>query len=211
MKILLLILVVLGLAMGTVWPSVAAAHGKEVSIVVDSLVPDPDQPLSRLYRVQIFFSDGDTVTGARVTLTAVRREGRQIAPMELVALNEPGLYAVQVTYARFGTWNVSLEVEAESGQGRSSFVDEVLPGSTVRGSVEDELERERQILQVFFSYNPRDTLNIVVRVLHSLSAMTWFALGGVILVASWLMPHGSRHRVLAKVARVGTPRLRQQV
>lgn len=201
MKKLVLLLVVLAVTAGVVWPSVAAAHGKEVSVVVDTLVPDPEEPLLRLYRTQVLYADGEPVTGALVTLTAVRREGGRLAPVQLVALNEPGLYAAQVAFARFGTWDVSLEVDEESGEGQSFFVDEVLPGSTVRGSAEDESERERQILQVFFSYNTRDTLNILVRIVHSLSALAWFNLGGVILVASWLVPPATRHRVLANVAR----------
>ena len=59
-----MIVVLLLLASAGVSPHVDA-HGKELAITVDSLVPDPAQPLRVLYRVTVAYAGDQVPRGGR--------------------------------------------------------------------------------------------------------------------------------------------------
>jgi len=195
----ILFLVVLGLLLLGAYTSgqAALAHGKELSIQVSSFAPDTGAPLNRLYRVRVVYAyDGDPVVGAKVWFVASRLGGGP--PMErlrLEPLNTPGLYAAEISYPLYGSWNVNLSV-AEAGEGETSFVEEVVPAGPAR----DAGEVRQKVLQLFFTFNWRDVVAIAVRVAHSAAAVVWFSLTGVILVAHWFLPPAARPPVYRRLA-----------
>ena len=180
-----------------------SAHGKEVEITVTSLVPDSAQPLTRLYRVVVLYDDGDTVEGASIELLARREEGGQeIGPINFYPLSEPGLYATEVAYDRFGTWEVTVVV-SEPGEGEASFEDAILPGSGDVATTENATSSAvPENLAVLFKFDESDFLNIVLRFVHSLAGMVWFGLIGVILVSHWFMAPEARHRALLRLRKI---------
>lgn len=171
----------------------ASAHGKELAIAVSSLVPDPDEPLTRLYRVRATYAgDGDPIEGATVTLLAEQVDGgRTVDAVELTEVRgESGLYVGEVKFTRFGRWNVVIDVEAKLGlgSGETVFEDNVRPGNlspTERAALESEGERVRR-LQIFFQFGLwPDLVNIVVRITHSMSGLAYFGAVGFALTLAW--------------------------
>lgn len=131
---LLVTIVAAGLLLTVPLGSPVVAHGKEIGITLTSLIPDPNSPLTRLYRASVVYAnDLEPVEGATVELTATREQGGSaIGPVLLMGLrDQPGLYLGEATYPRFGTWRVRLHVAASLGQGEgeSVFVDNVRPGT----------------------------------------------------------------------------------
>jgi hypothetical protein len=187
-------------ALAGFWPQIGYAHGKEVSVTVTSMIPDTDNPLNRLYRAKVLFSDLDPVEGAVMTLTAQREEGGQImGPIPFHALGEPGLYATEVTYERFGNWVVQVTASLP-GEGEASFTDAILPGQA--GSIETGAQAPSGVpetLSILFKFDALDLLNVVIRALHSLAGLAWFSLLGVILVAYWFMDPDSRDGALRRL------------
>jgi hypothetical protein len=179
------------------FPGTAQAHGKEVILTVTSLMPDPSQRFTRLYRATVYFEDGDPVEDAVMELTAQRQEdGQSIGPVDFFPLGEPGLYATEVTYDRFGDWVVTVAA-LEPGEGTAKFTDAILPGlasssepgETAEGGIPESLS-------ILFKFDWRDTLNIVFRFVHSLAGLAWFGLIGAILVAHWFMAPEAKYRTL---------------
>ena len=179
------------LVLGFVNP--AFAHGKEVEIIISSVIPDPVNPLRRLYRAKVIYSDGDDVEDAVLELFAVRDEGGQsIGPIEFFPLGEPGLYATEVEYGRFGNWVVTVSV-TEPGEGEAEFTDEIFPGQGGSDSSGDtENVRIPESLSILFKFDWLDLFNIVLRFVHSLAGLAWFGLVGIIMVASWFMSPDTR-------------------
>ena len=199
-----LFLLVLGLLLLGAYTNdqAALAHGKELRIRVSSFVPDTGEPLNRLYRVEVVYAyDEDPVVGAKVSFVASRLGGGPpMGPLRLEPLNEPGLYVAEIDYPLYGSWNVTLSV-AGAGEGETSFVEEVVPAGPARDA--DEVRREA--LQLFFSFDWRDVAAIAVRVAHSLAAVVWFSLTGVILVAHWFLPPAARPAVYRRLAGIFLP------
>jgi uncharacterized membrane protein len=181
-------------------PGIATAHGKEVSIAVASLTPDPDEPLHRLYRARVTYSsDDDPVVGAAVTLTA-RRAGEQVAlpALRLTEIGDaPGLYVGEVVFERFGAWEVELEVRAVLGQGEGSvtFEDDIRPESlnpAEEAARQAEAERVARLQLLFrFDWWP-DVFTIAARVLHALAGLAYFMLTGLVFGLAWFgIPSGA--------------------
>ena len=85
----------------------ASAHGKEIDITVTPLIPNPDRPLLRLYRVQaVYLNDREPVEDATVTMTASREDGIAAFPrLELTEVDDgTGLYVGEAVFSRFGVW-----------------------------------------------------------------------------------------------------------
>lgn len=190
----------LGLLLGSLSPGIALAHGKDITIEVSALTPDPQQPRTRLYRAFLFFtSDRDPVERAVIHLTARRQGGEVLPPVRLEPLNLPGFYAAQVSFPRFGTWEVKLEVK-EPGEGEVSFAQEVLPAALPRGTGGAEEESGQSIFTLSLSFDWRDVVNLVMRWVHSLAAVGWFGLSGLIVAAFGLLQGGSRARFLGRLS-----------
>lgn len=190
-----------------VFPSQTSAHGKEVEIIVTSLIPDSSQPLIRLYRAEVYYSDGDLVEDAEMVLTAVREEGGdEIGPIVFIPLDEAGVYVTEVTYDRFGNWVVTVSV-TEPGEGDASFTEPILPGQTAATSSGEETGSSGipANLSVLFKFDWLDFFNIILRIVHSLAGLAWSSLIAVILVAFWFMPSDSRQHALNKLGTVFTP------
>ena len=171
----------------------ASAHGKELTITVSSLVPDPAEPLTRLYRVRATYAgDGDPIDGATVTLLAEQVDGgRTVDAVELTEVKgESGLYVGEVKFTRFGRWNVVINVKAMLGlgSGETVFEDNVRPGNlspAEEAALESEGERVRR-LQIFFQFGLwPDLVNIIVRITHSFSGLAYFGTVGFALTLAW--------------------------
>lgn len=200
--LLLLAALLLQLAFPSNW--VAWAHGKELSIKVSSFTSDPNNPLVRLFRAQVeYASDLEPVTGAQVWLTADRRGGGPaVEPVPLEPLNEPGIYAGEVVFPLYGSWNVILTVKgSREGTGESGFVESVVPA----GPQVDNDEVREKVLQLFFNFNWRDVAAIMVRIIHSLASMVWFGLTAVILVAHWFVSAANRPPIFARLSIIFAP------
>ncbi len=209
-----------GLVLSLLWvatsagaPPTAEAHGKELDISVMSLIPDPERPLTRLYRVHVAYAgDRDPIQGATVLLSAVRQEGGPgVESVRLTPLKDaPGLYVGEVAYPRFGAWSVQLEVSAAlaQGAGQTEFVDSVRPralSDADEAALKAEGERVFR-LQLFFRFGwwP-DLVNIVVRVIHSLSAVAYFGVTGGVLFLAWFGSTRLRPNVLRRATRYFLP------
>lgn len=192
-KIVLLstIMTLFFLVLGLVSP--AFAHGKEVEIIISSVIPDLGNPLRRLYRAEVIYTDGDAVEEAVMELFAVRDEGGQgVGPIEFYPLGEPGLYATEVEYERFGNWVITVSV-TEPGEGEAEFTDEIFPGQAGSNSSEEtDNVGIPESLSILFEFDWEDFINIVLRFVHSLAGLAWFSLVGIIIVAYWFMSPGSR-------------------
>lgn len=176
-------------------PTTALAHGREVAVVVTSLAPDKDNPLTKLYRVTARFDDGDPVTGAQVQLLAKRTQGDlSVGPVALVPFNEPGVYAGELTYPRFGAWAVTVTVRGDVGEGSTAFDEELLPGSGAEPNAQPGEEAVRQ-LQVTFRFGVQDLAHIAVRIMHSVAATAYIAFTGAVLLAIWFRASDTRPEV----------------
>lgn len=185
----------------------ASAHGKELTITVASFTPDPSDPLTRLYRVQVTYAgDGDPVDDASVVLTAGQTaSGRSIEEVELTEVNgETGLYVGELTFTRFGLWEVLVDVKANFGVGEAEtvFDENVSPGNLTdaeQAALEFEGERVRR-LQVFFKFGIwPDLVNILVRITHSLSGLAYFGAVGLSLTMAWFGIPTRMSRVWSRV------------
>lgn len=171
----------------------ASGHGKQVNVSVTSLIPDPDQPLLRLYRARVTYAvDGDPVVGAMVVLTARRADGTTAFPAAILTEvgRENGLYVGEVVFERFGAWEMHLTVQAVLAQGEGSvtFTDDIRPESVnpaEEAARRAEGERVAR-LQVLFRFDwwP-DIVTIAMRILHSLAALAYFLVTGLALVLAW--------------------------
>jgi len=171
----------------------AAAHGKQTTISVTSLTPDPDQPLQRLYRARVTFAgDGDPVMGATVVLTALRADGASGFPPQVLTeiAGGDGLYVGEVIFERFGAWEMHLAVQAELGQGEGSatFTDDVRPESLSpdqEAARREESERVARLQLSFrFDWWP-DVVTIAMRIGHSLAGLAYFLVTGLALGLAW--------------------------
>ena len=173
--------------------SPAAAHGKELDITVDSLVPDPDRPLRLLYRATIVYAgDRDPVEDASVVLTA--RRGQDETPLSSLSLTEvagsEGVYVGEVVFDRFGDWDLHLDVQAELGLGEGSvdFIDEVRPepaDPALDAARRAEAERVASLQLLFgFEWWP-DVVTVATRVVHSVAGLAYFVVTGLVLVLAW--------------------------
>lgn len=176
------------------------AHGKEVRISVTSLMPDPDQPLRRLYRAEVSFEDGDPVEEANLALRAVREEGGStVGPVPMAPLGEPGIYVAEVVYDRFGVWTVRVSV-THPGEGEAEFRDEILPRPQASDS-DSPPAPVPEDLAILFRFDLGDVVNIVMRFVHSLAGAAWFGLVGAVLVGQWFLDPSARVRLWARLQR----------
>ena len=180
------------------WQTVAAqpasAHGKDLDIAVTPLIPDPGQPLLRLYRVHVVYAnDLEPVEGATVVLTARREDGTSAFPaLELTEVdNGDGLYVGEAVFARFGVWEMQLSVQAAVGQGEGSvtFTDDIRPGALgpdQEAALRAEAERVIKLQLSFgFGWWP-DVVNIAMRILHSMAGLAYFVVTGLAFSLAWL-------------------------
>ena len=185
--------ILLGLAILLLWllhgASATQAHGKELTLNVASFAPDDARPLIRLFRAHILYADDlDPVSDAKVLLAASREGGGPLVDDSfLLPLNEPGLYAVEVDFPLFGSWNMTLKV-TEKGEGEVSFTEELTPSAPDR----DISEARRQVLSLFFSFDWGDAAAIFVRIIHALASGVWFVFTAFILASLWLLSPPSR-------------------
>jgi len=185
------------------------AHGKELEITVDSLVPDPDQPLRVLYRVTVRFAgDQDPVDDASVILTA-RSVGEDTAqpPLPLTQVeSSEGVYVGEVVFERFGDQDMHLDVQATLGLGAGSvdFVDEIRPepvDAALDAARRAEAERVASLQLLFgFEWWP-DAVTVGLRAIHSLAGLAYFIVTGLVLVFAWLGVPARRPSLLQRLAR----------
>ena len=187
----------------------AAAHGKDLDISVSRLTPNPDRPLVRLYTAMVRYAgDGDPLTGATVTMSAIRQEGGEtIAAVVLTGLQAtPGLYVAQLTYQHFGTFDIVLRVSAALGEGDGEvvFSDRLRPANLTdaqQAALEAEAQRVLRLQAQFgFGWWP-DVTNIIGRTVHSLAGVTFFAATGLITVAAWGGAGDPSHGLLRRLHR----------
>lgn len=191
----------------------ASAHGKELDIAVAPLIPDPDQPLLRLYRVHaVYLNDREPVEGAKVVLKAQHEDGTAaLAPLELTEEdNAEGVYIGEAVFPRFGVWHVEMSVEAafSQGEGSVSFTDDIRPGALTPGE-EAALQREAERvinLQLSFGFDwwP-DVVNIVVRIVHSMAGLSYFLVTGLAFGLAWFGTTFSRQGLPRLLGRVFLP------
>lgn len=180
------------------WQAVAAqpasAHGKELDIAVTPLIPDPDQPLLRLYRVHVVYrNDLEPVEGATVVLTARRDDGASaLLEQKLTEVDgDHGLYVGEITFPRFGAWKMELSVQAALGQGDGNvtFTDDIRPGALAPGeeaALRQEAERVINLQLSFgFGWWP-DVANIVMRIIHSMAGLSYFVVTGLVFGMAWI-------------------------
>jgi hypothetical protein len=189
--VVLLVAATLTMLAGVAQPS--SAHGKELDITVDSLVPDPDRPLRLLYRATIVYvGDRDPVEDASVVLTA--RQAQNDAPLPPLSLTQvagaEGVYVGEVVFDRFGDWDLHLDVEAALGLGDGSvdFTDEVRPepaDPALDAARRVEAERVASLQLLFgFEWWP-DVVTVMLRVIHSVAGLAYFVVTGLVLVLAW--------------------------
>lgn len=181
-------------------PGVASAHGKEMTIEVSGLTPNTQQPLARLYQAGVAYTgDKEPVEGVVIELTARRQQtGEILTPVRLIPLNSPGYYAAQVTFPRYGVWEIRVQA-AEPGSGEASFVDEILPPVLLRQPQSGGQGEQKSIFSVTQGFNWRDMANLGIRWIHSLAAVVWFGLSILIVSAFWLLDSPSRAQFLRRL------------
>lgn len=180
----------------------ALAHGNEVTVQVTGLTPDQDRPLTRLYRAEVRYEDGDPVTDAHVSLVAVRREGGSpIGPVVFADMSGSARYAAEVDYDRFGTWDLTVRVEGP-GEGSAVFAEDVVPGAAT--AVLDA--PEAQSLSILFEFDRGDVANIIVRIGHVLGGILWLGPVAIAAFAVWFATDDeTRARMLVRVRRFFLP------
>ncbi len=184
----------------------ALAHGKEVEIKISSFAPDPADPLTKLFRAVVTFKDGDPVEGATVLLETERQGGGPVvAAVELKPLSEPGVYAGQVKFPIFGNWETRLTVVGrEEGEGAVSFIEEVAPSAPESSAAATREARER-VLELFFSFNLGDIINILVRLSHTLGSIAVYGLSAMTVVAHLFLSPASKAMFFRRLSRVYWP------
>lgn len=193
----LAIAIVIGVALMVVGRSFtalpASAHGKDLDIAVTPLIPDPEQPLLRLYRVQVvYLNDREPVEGATVVLTAQREDGAAAFPPLRLTEEDAGqgVYIGEAVFSRFGVWQMELGVTAALGQGEGSvtFTDDLRPGALSSGeeaALRQEAERVINLQLSFgFDWWP-DVANIAMRIVHSLAGLSYFLVAGLAFGLAW--------------------------
>lgn len=176
------------------------AHGKELTLTVSSLVPDRVDSLRRMYRVHATYAgDQDIVEGAVVSIEGTRRQGgEEFEAQRMIELpGEPGVYVAEIVFDRFGDWELEISVEAALGQGdgTASLTESITPvvlSAADQASMLNEAERVQR-LQVFFAFKwwP-DIASIAIRILHTMSAVSYAVVVASVLLAAWLGGAGSR-------------------
>lgn len=181
---------------------VTEAHGKELTLDVSSFPLDDDSPLTRLFRVRVLYAgDLEPVDDATVRLTAVRQGGGpETHEVMLQPLNEPGVYAAEASFPLFGSWNVTINVD-DVGQGEVTYVEDLLPSLPDQGFDEGR----QKVLSLFFRFDWKDAVAILVRVSHAFAATVWFGLTGLILASFWIMSDPSRPSFFRRMLKVFGP------
>lgn len=201
MWILVVVAAFVSLLSGLLGLGVVHAHGKKITLDISALSPDPEEPRTRLYRVFATYADDkEPVDDVVIYLQGQRRQGGEILErVRPVHLNSPGFYAAQVTYPRYGAWEVSFEIEG-ANQGAASLVEEILPAALPRKAQGNEAGSQRSIFTVSLAFGWRDIANLAMRWMHSLAAAVWFGLSGIIVVAFRFLSGEGRDRFLAKLS-----------
>lgn len=191
----------------------ASAHGKDLAIAVTPLIPDPEQPLMRLYRVHVVYeNDLEPVEDAKVVLTARQRDGASdLSALELTEVNESeGLYVGEFTFDRFGDWQMELSVRADQGQGEGDveFSDTIRPGALnpeQEAALREEAERVINLQLSFgFGWWP-DVANIVMRIVHSMAGLSYFVITGLVFGLAWFGLGADRPQFARRVSRYFLP------
>ncbi len=167
-------------------PSRAAAHGKEVQILLRCAPPAATRPLDQRCEATVTAAnDGDPVTDARLILSAVRSgKAGQFKGVPFQPTAEPGQYAVSVSLPGYGIWLFTAEVEAPA-EGHVQLSEEVLPPSV--GIATFGQARARLLV----SFNGRDVANLAALIAHLLGTIALFSgMAAVALVG--LIAHGER-------------------
>lgn len=107
-------------AVGTALP--VRAHGEEVNVVVEALARGGDDLGVVDYGVTLTYVDGDAVTGADVTITAVPEEAVTTDP---VIEPVPGVYIGGLVMPSTGTWRVTVAFVHPDSSGSVEFTQEV--------------------------------------------------------------------------------------
>lgn len=171
------------------------AHGKEVTIAVTCLAPDPARPLTRVCTAFLRYLDGDPVRDARFELMA-RRVGKAepaLGPIPFSPLNRDGSYSTTVTFPAYGRWRIRFEVR-EGGTAAAEVEEELLPPAP---GTSPRLEARQRVVLAFGLVDLR---NLALRVLHLLAAALWFAAIGVVFVLGRFTAPHERGRSLARMA-----------
>lgn len=185
------------------------AHGKELAITVDSLVPDREDPLRVLYRVSVVYAgDEDPVQGAEVVINASRPGSEPTGkPLTLTEVEgSEGLYLGEFVFQRFGEWDMHLDVAATLGLGEGSvdFVDEIRPepvDPALEAARQAEAERVASLQLLFgFDWWP-DVITVLLRVVHSVAGLAYFIATGLVFVMAWFGIPMRRPGLLADVTR----------
>lgn len=157
----------------------AEGHGKEVQIELRCAPADPATPLDqRCQAVVTAANDGDPVSDARLTLEAVRPEkGDRVAGEAIEPTGEPGHYTGTIRLSAYGTWILSVQVEAPA-EGKVELTQEVLPPSGTASPVAQVRAR------LLISFNGRDVANITALIAHLLGALVLFAATAAVLAVS---------------------------
>jgi hypothetical protein len=168
----------------------ASAHGKEVQVTLGSWLPDPREPLTRLYEARVqYASDQEPVEGARLAFTASRQEdGTRLGDVAFVPISDsPGTYVAQIHYPRFGTWDISLR-SVVPGEGEASTTELISPGSLGDASPAAN-GRSQERLAIVFEFDWADVFKILLRTVHSVAAATYLVLTLVLLLNRWFQPY----------------------
>lgn len=176
----------------------AAVHGHspDVSVVIRPLPADASDPLVRQYVAEVRYADNDPVSGARVSLTGLRREGARetLGPMSFTPGDRPGVYIGEVTFPRYGNWDMTVMVDSP-GKGSATFLEKIDPAlPAISGGA-------TKTFTALGSFRLSETVQVLVRAVHALAGVTWFGLSGAILSARWLLSAALRGRLLATLAR----------
>lgn len=176
---------------------VAQAHGREVNIGVSCLTPDPARPLSKVCTAVVAYVDGDSVSHAKISLSASREDGdrRAFGPIRFQPASEPGVYTAAFDYPAYGKWLAKVEV-TEPGEGEADLRDEVLP--PLPGATGSPASAAR--VRIVLDFDGREFTNILIRALHLGAAAIWFAAPALVLVASLFLSGPERERVLRSLA-----------
>lgn len=196
-RLFLLSLLVLIIGASSIPTRDAHAHSPDVSVAVRPEPADADHPLARRYLAEVKYTDSDPVLGARVSITGTRREGagKTLGPIDFSPGDKPGVYLVEVTFPRYGNWDMTVVVTVP-GKGAATFseaLEPVLPVNEGGGTT--------TTFTAYGSFGLAEAAQVVIRTVHSLAGVAWFGLSGVILSAHWLLPGSLRGRFLARLAR----------
>jgi len=172
------------------------AHGKVVVLNVTCATLDPGRPLSKRCTALLKYLDGDPVLGAAVRVIA-QRPGRNeppLGPIALDAAGQGGAYAAGVVFPAYGTWSMRFQVRTP-GTGEVELRETVLP--PVPGAASTLRAQDRVVL----SLGVVDLGNVLLRMVHFLAAVSWFAATAVVWGSSLLGALARRRDMLRTLAR----------